>query len=166
MGNHASRTSGSVAKDDYLEQILNLIEEKGYARPVDISQRLGISQASVTNMLQRLDSEGLVKHEKYRGTALTPQGEQIAKAIIDRHELLTEFLRIFDIDEDTIYRDVEGWSITSRERPSAHCGLLLKPSERLPNFASRPSRDSANSSNHLVLSHPTITALSILLRLT
>ena len=43
--------------DDYLEQILHLIEEKGYARPVDISQRLGISQASVTNMLQRLDSE-------------------------------------------------------------------------------------------------------------
>ena len=81
--------------DDYLEQILHLIEEKGYARPVDISQRLGISQASVTNMLQRLDSEGLVKHEKYRGTVLTPQGEQIAKAIIDRHEVLTKFLRIF-----------------------------------------------------------------------
>ena len=97
MGSHASRTSGSVAKDDYLEQILNLIEEKGYARPVDISQRLGISQASVTNMLQRLDSEGLVKHEKYRGTALTPQGEQIAKAIIDRHELLTEFLSLIHI---------------------------------------------------------------------
>lgn len=94
--------------DDYLEQILHLIEEKGYARPVDISQRLGISQASVTNMLQRLDSEGLVKHEKYRGTVLTPQGEQIAKAIIDRHEVLTKFLRIFNIDEDTIYKDVEG----------------------------------------------------------
>ena len=57
MGSNPSRTSGSVAMDDYLEQILHLIEEKGYARPVDISQRLGISQASVTNMLQRLDSE-------------------------------------------------------------------------------------------------------------
>lgn len=94
--------------DDYLEQILHLIEEKGYARPVDVSKRLGISQASVTNMLQRLDAEGLVKHEKYRGTVLTEEGQRIARAIIDRHELLTEFLRIFDIDEDTIYRDVEG----------------------------------------------------------
>ena len=108
MGSNPSRTSGSVAMVDYLEQILHLIEEKGYARPVDISQRLGISQASVTNMLQRLDSEGLAKHEKYRGTILTPEGEQIARAIIDRHELLTEFLRLFDIDEKTIYRDVEG----------------------------------------------------------
>lgn len=94
--------------DDYLEQILHLIEEKGYARPVDISTRLGISQASVTNMLQRLDGEGLVKHEKYRGTVLTEEGHRIAQAIIDRHELLTEFLRLFSIDEETIYRDVEG----------------------------------------------------------
>ena len=108
MSTRSSRSSGSVAMDDYLEQILHLIDEKGYARPVDISERLSISQASVTNMLQRLDAEGLVKHEKYRGTTLTEEGHRIARAIIDRHELLTEFLRLFGIDEETIYRDVEG----------------------------------------------------------
>jgi len=102
------RTSGSVAMDDYLEQILHLIEEKGYARAVDISKNLGISQASVTNMLQRLDAEGLVKHEKYRGTVLTDDGRRIARAIVERHETLTRFLRLFGIDEETIYRDVEG----------------------------------------------------------
>lgn len=94
--------------DDYLEQILTLIEEKGYARPVDVSQRLGISQASVTNMLRKMDGEGLVKHEKYRGTILTDKGRTIANAIITRHKALTEFLRLFNIDEDTIYADVEG----------------------------------------------------------
>lgn len=94
--------------DDYLEQILHLIEEKGYARPVEVSERLGISQASVTNMLQRLDAEGLVNHEKYRGTTLTDEGRRIARAIIDRHETLTRFLRLFDIDEEIIYKDVEG----------------------------------------------------------
>jgi Mn-dependent DtxR family transcriptional regulator len=94
--------------DDYLEQILHLIEAKGYARAVDISKNLGISQASVTNMLQRLDAEGLVVHEKYRGTTLTTEGHRIARAIIERHETLTRFLRLFGIDEETIYRDVEG----------------------------------------------------------
>jgi Mn-dependent DtxR family transcriptional regulator len=108
MPSRSTRSSGSVAMDDYLEQILHLIQEKGYARPVDVSERLGISQASVTNMLQRLDAEGLVKHEKYRGTTLTEEGDRIARAIIARHELLTEFLRLFNIDEDTIYKDVEG----------------------------------------------------------
>lgn len=102
------RTSGSVAMDDYLEQILHLIEEKGYARAVDISGNLGISQASVTNMLRKLDGEGLVKHEKYRGTVLTDDGRRIAKAIVERHETLTRFLRLFGLEEDTIYRDVEG----------------------------------------------------------
>ncbi len=94
--------------DDYLEQILHLIEEKGYARAVDVSKNLDISQASVTNMLQRLDAEGLVKHEKYRGTVLTEEGLRIAKAIVERHETLTRFLRLFGIDEETIYHDVEG----------------------------------------------------------
>ncbi len=104
----SKRTSGSVAMDDYLEQILHLIEEKGYARAVDISGKLGISQASVTNMLQRLDGEGLVKHEKYRGTVLTEEGLRIAGAIVERHQTLTRFLRLFGLEEDTIYRDVEG----------------------------------------------------------
>lgn len=102
------RTSGSSAMDDYLEQILHLIESKGYARAVDISKNLHISQASVTNMLQRLDAEGLVKHEKYRGTTLTEEGHRIARAIIDRHQTLSRFLRLFGIDEETIYKDVEG----------------------------------------------------------
>jgi len=104
----SKRTSGSVAMDDYLEQILHLIEEKGYARAVDISSNLGISQASVTNMLRKLDAEGLVNHEKYRGTVLTDNGSRIARAIVERHETLTRFLRLFGLEEETIYRDVEG----------------------------------------------------------
>lgn len=94
--------------DDYLEQILHLVEANGHARAVDISRKLGISQASVTNMLQRLDAEGLVVHERYRGTTLTAEGRRIARAIVERHETLTRFLRLFGIDEQTIYRDVEG----------------------------------------------------------
>ena len=101
-------TSGSSARDDYLEQIFHLIEDKGYARPIEISKKLDISQASVTNMLQRLHTEGLVKHEKYRGTTLTEKGLNIAKAIVDRHETLTRFLQLFKIDEAVIYHDVEG----------------------------------------------------------
>ena len=102
------RTSGSVAMDDYLEQIFHLIEDLGYARPIDIAKNLEISQASVTNMLKRLDEEGLVKHVKYRGTTLTDKGMTIAKAIIARHDSLTRFLRLFDVNEQTIYKDVEG----------------------------------------------------------
>ena len=98
----------STAVQDYLEQIHNLIEAKGYARAVEIAGNLGVSQASVSAMLRRLDAEGFVVHERYRGLVLTAKGRQLACEIIERHDILTRLLRRFGIDEETIYRDVEG----------------------------------------------------------
>lgn len=98
----------TAAAEDYLERIAALIRNKGYARVVDIAAELKISQASVTTMVQRLDGEGLVKYEKYRGMVLTDAGEAVAARIAHRHELLTRLLRIFQLPEDVIFRDVEG----------------------------------------------------------
>src|SRR5450432_3942048 len=103
---NASRSSAAV--EDYLERILELINTKGYARVVDIASSLKISQASVTNMVQRLDGEGLLKYEKYRGLVLTTAGETLARSIAHRHQLLTDFLKLLGIDDDVIYHDVEG----------------------------------------------------------
>ncbi len=100
--------SSSAAVEDYLEQILELINTKGYARVVDIARGLGISQASVTNMVQRLDAEGLLKYEKYRGLVLTTAGETLARNITHRHQLLTDFLKLLGLADDVIYHDVEG----------------------------------------------------------
>lgn len=100
------RTTAAV--EDYLERISDLIKTKGYARVVDIAAELKISQASVTTMVQRLDAEGLVNYEKYRGMVLTAAGEAVAARIAHRHELLTQFLRQLGLDEAVISRDVEG----------------------------------------------------------
>jgi Mn-dependent DtxR family transcriptional regulator len=98
----------SAAVEDYLERILELINSKGYARVVDIAAALKISQASVTNMVQRLDAEGLLKYEKYRGLILTPAGKNVARKIAHRHKLLTDFLKLLGLDDRVIYHDVEG----------------------------------------------------------
>jgi Mn-dependent DtxR family transcriptional regulator len=98
----------SAAVEDYLERILQLMNSKGYARVVDIAASLKISQASVTNMVQRLDADGLLKYEKYRGLVLTPAGKTVARNITRRHELLSDFLKLLGLDEQVIYRDVEG----------------------------------------------------------
>jgi Mn-dependent DtxR family transcriptional regulator len=105
---HVRAPRNSVAVEDYLERILELINTKGYARVVDIAQSLKISQASVTNMVQRLDAEGLLKYEKYRGLVLTASGEALAKNIAQRHQLLTDFFKLLGLDDETIYHDVEG----------------------------------------------------------
>ena len=98
----------SSAVEDYLERILELIDSKGYARVVDIATSLKISQASVSNMVRRLDGDGLLKYEKYRGLVLTPAGEALARNITRRHQLLTDFLTLLRLDKQIIHHDVEG----------------------------------------------------------
>ena len=109
-GKHStgSALGTSTAVEDYLERILELINTKGYARVVDIAGSLNISQASVTNMVQRLDAEGLLKYEKYRGLVLTTAGETLARNITRRHQLLTDFLKLLGLPDDVIFHDVEG----------------------------------------------------------
>lgn len=102
----APRTSETA--EDYLERIGGLIRTKGYARVVDIATELKISQASVTSMIQRLDAEGLVKYEKYRGMVLTSAGEAVAARIAHRHALLTRFLNLLNLPPEVVAHDVEG----------------------------------------------------------
>jgi len=99
---------GSPAIEDYLEQIHNLIISKGYARVVDIAKNLGVSQASVTNMIQKLDAEGFVVYERYRGVILTEEGGKVGAEIARRHEVLTRLLAGFGLDPKTVHEDVEG----------------------------------------------------------
>ncbi|AWP36844.1 MULTISPECIES: transcriptional regulator MntR [Heyndrickxia] len=94
--------------EDYIEQIFILIESKGYARVSDIAEALSVHPSSVTKMVQKLDKDDYLVYEKYRGLVLTPKGKKIGKRLVDRHHLLEQFLRIIGVDEENIYRDVEG----------------------------------------------------------
>src|SRR5690625_1097240 len=94
--------------EDYIEQIYNLINTKGYARVTDIAEALDVHPSSVTKMVQKLDKDNFVDYEKYRGFILTKKGNKIGKRLVFRHELLEEFLAIIGVDEENIYEDVEG----------------------------------------------------------
>lgn len=94
--------------EDYIEQIYNLIHFKGYARVSDIAEGLDVHPSSVTKMVQKLDKDGFLIYEKYRGLILTEHGHKIGKRLVFRHDLLEDFLEIIGVDADKIYDDVEG----------------------------------------------------------
>ncbi|RHW31699.1 transcriptional regulator MntR [Oceanobacillus profundus] len=94
--------------EDYIEQIYNLIETKGYARVSDIAEALEVHPSSVTKMVQKLDKDEYLNYEKYRGFVLTAKGKKVGKRLVFRHELLEEFLEIIGVEKDNIYNDVEG----------------------------------------------------------
>jgi Mn-dependent DtxR family transcriptional regulator len=101
-------TIPSQSAEDYLERIHELIEDKGYARVVDIASSLNVKQASVTSMVQKLDEMGFVNYEKYRGLMLTDEGRAIALKIHRRHETLERFFSLFGLDKETQGKDIEG----------------------------------------------------------
>jgi Mn-dependent DtxR family transcriptional regulator len=101
-------SSPSQSAEDYLERIYELIEEKGYARVVDIASSLDVRQASVTSMVQKLGELGYLNYEKYRGLVLTEKGREIACRIQRRHETLSRFFSLFGIDPEVQKRDIEG----------------------------------------------------------
>src|SRR2546429_4011728 len=104
----ATPPSPSQSAEDYLERIHELIEEKGYARVVDIASSLQVKQASVTSMVQKLGELGYLNYEKYRGLVLTEKGKQVATNIQKRHETLSRFFSLFGLDARTQKQDIEG----------------------------------------------------------
>lgn len=94
--------------EDHIEIIYSLIEQKGYARVSDIAEALSVLPSSVTKMVQKLDKDGYLIYERYRGLVLTPKGQKLGKRLLQRHGLLEQFLRVIGVEEERIYGDVEG----------------------------------------------------------
>jgi DtxR family manganese transport transcriptional regulator len=94
--------------EDYLEVIYELVENKGYATSVDISEYLNVRPPSVTKMVKRLNKTGYLVYERYRGIMLTKKGRETAKQIRTRHSTVYEFLLLLGVDENTANKDAEG----------------------------------------------------------
>ncbi len=87
--------SGGVsdAVQDYAKSIYSLQQRTGAAVSTSaLADRLGVSAASASAMVKRLESLGLVDHEPYRGVELTPAGERVALEVIRHHRLLELYL--------------------------------------------------------------------------
>ncbi len=77
-GFEAVRTAHqSEMVEDYVELIAELIHLNGSARPVEIAERLGVAQPTVSKNLARLKREGLILQERYRDIRLTEAGRQL-----------------------------------------------------------------------------------------
>jgi Mn-dependent DtxR family transcriptional regulator len=59
-------------------------------------------------MVRNLTRKGFLEHERYRGMSLTPAGEKVAKSVIKRHRVISGFISMLGVDEQTAYVDTEG----------------------------------------------------------
>lgn len=78
--------------ENFLKAVYSLQQEVKRVSTTMLSERLGISAPSVTDMAQRLVAAGLVDYQRYRGVVLTPAGEAIALKVLRRHRLIEMYL--------------------------------------------------------------------------
>ena len=76
--------------ENYLEAILSLRERNGSVRSIDIANELHFSKPSVSVAMKKLRESGYIEMDKDGLISLLPAGEEIARRIYERHQLLTQ----------------------------------------------------------------------------
>jgi len=94
--------------EDYLKNIYYEIEEKGKCSIVELSKRIGTKPSSVSEMVDRLEQKGLVKHERYSDIKLTEIGKKIALEVIRHHRLIELYLlKSLGYDYEKLHNEAE-----------------------------------------------------------
>ncbi len=89
---HRPAREASSSTEHYLRAILELREERGYARVIDIAARVGVTKGTVSLALGQLAARGLVTFDAARFPLLTPAGQRLAADVRGRHAIVVAFL--------------------------------------------------------------------------
>ena len=81
------------SRENYLRIILELEKENKQAKSIDISRKLNITKASVSEMIRKLAKNKLISIKPYSKISLTTQGKKAAEEIIEKHSLVKEFMQ-------------------------------------------------------------------------
>jgi len=109
MGERPRRAANTEAIEDYAKAIYALAgRREGPVLNGEVAQRLGVTPATATSMLKRLDEMGLVEHTPYKGVVLTSAGEKVALEVIRHHRLIEAYLsEALGMPEDRVHAEAE-----------------------------------------------------------
>jgi DtxR family Mn-dependent transcriptional regulator len=103
--------SNSQAIEDYVKAIYAIAGERQGEGPVqngEVAERLGVTPATATAMLQKLAELGLVAYRPYKGVSLTSSGERVALEVIRHHRLIEAYLaEALGMPEDRVHEEAE-----------------------------------------------------------
>jgi DtxR family Mn-dependent transcriptional regulator len=115
---------------DYLKAIYSLSKNgEDIVNTTDISQKLDVAPASVTEMLKKLADESYIKYSPYHGSALTDKGLKEAQKVTRKHRLLESFLsNVLRIGNDKVHQEAcQMEHALSDEAEESLCRFLNHP---------------------------------------
>lgn len=86
--------------EEYIETIYVLEKRSGSAHTSQVALELGVKPPTVTEMLQKLEDDKLIKYQAYLGANLTTKGKRMAKELIKKHRVIADFLEIIEVDSE------------------------------------------------------------------
>jgi DtxR family Mn-dependent transcriptional regulator len=95
----------SPSMEDYLERIYMTQQDKGVVRVKDISKLMQVRMPSVNNAISMLKKLDLVIQERYGYIEMTEHGKEVAKKILNRHNILTKILCSIGVDPEVAEKD-------------------------------------------------------------
>jgi DtxR family Mn-dependent transcriptional regulator len=123
----------SASREEYMEALYSLCQGGVAASTSEISKRLGVSPASVTEMLKKLSAKGYVDYLPYQGVTLTPTGIEFAARMVRRHRLLERFLHdVLHIGSHKVHREACAMEHTISEETERALCLTLKSPDKCP----------------------------------
>lgn len=93
------------SQENYIETIHILSKKKPVVRSVDIANELGFKKPSISIAMKSLREQELITVTEEGYIYLTPAGLKIAKAVYERHQVLTEILKKIGVSEETAEED-------------------------------------------------------------
>ncbi len=87
--------------ENYLETILVLSRRKQFVRSIDIVNELNFSKPSVSVAMKHLRENGHIVMDDDGYITLTEEGNEIAKTIYERHQVISALLMKLGVDEET-----------------------------------------------------------------
>src|SRR5256885_5314823 len=82
----------STAAEEYLQAIYTLADENGHVVSARLAEFRGFSAPAVSEMVHRLERDGLVSLDGHKEVHLTKTGKTQADSIVRRHRLAERFL--------------------------------------------------------------------------
>ena len=93
--------SSHESSEDYLETILILRERNGNVRSIDIVNEMNYSKPSISIAMKKLRTSRLIEMDMNGYITMTGEGENIAKRIYARQQLLQNVLMALGVDPAT-----------------------------------------------------------------
>ena len=91
--------------ENYLETIMLLSQRDEPVRSIDIANHLGFAKPSVSIAMKNLRENGYISMDTNGHIILKPKGEKIAKMMLERHTLLTNWLVSLGVPDEIAVKD-------------------------------------------------------------